>query len=194
MHSYKCIDLGKSVSECMYVCINVHVCKCMYVCRCIIDASRPYHAFRNCWQVRSCRRCQCCGYFHCLFSFANFRNVLVDCPNDQTSRWSAYTNSPPQFLTLKLRRPAIVQKIKFGKFEKSHVCNIKKFRVFGGLEDEHMVLLLEAYVTINALLFLNLLIFRFFAVVLKMITYLKYSIYAAWLRMAPKTCPFSIWR
>ncbi|XP_064543793.1 muskelin [Drosophila montana] len=71
-------------------------------------------------------------------------NVLVDCPNDQTSRWSAYTNSPPQFLTLKLRRPAIVQKIKFGKFEKSHVCNIKKFRVYGGLEDEHMVLLLEA--------------------------------------------------
>lgn len=73
-----------------------------------------------------------------------FRNVLVDCPNDQTSRWSAYTNSPPQFLTLKLKRPAIVKKIKFGKFEKSHVCNIKKFRVFGGLEDEHMVLLLEA--------------------------------------------------
>ncbi|KAH8299381.1 hypothetical protein KR044_000853 [Drosophila immigrans] len=71
-------------------------------------------------------------------------NVLVDCPNDQTSRWSAYTNSPPQFLTLKLKRPAIVKKIKFGKFEKSHVCNIKKFRVFGGLEDEHMVLLLEA--------------------------------------------------
>ncbi|KAH8375385.1 hypothetical protein KR200_002878 [Drosophila serrata] len=70
-------------------------------------------------------------------------NVLVDCPNDQTSRWSAYTNSPPQFLTLKLRRPAIVKKIKFGKFEKSHVCNIKKFRVYGGLEDEHMVLLLE---------------------------------------------------
>ncbi|XP_034135875.1 muskelin isoform X2 [Drosophila guanche] len=70
-------------------------------------------------------------------------NVLVDTPNDQTSRWSAYTNIPPQFLTLKLRRPAIVKKIKFGKFEKSHVCNIKKFRVFGGLEDEHMVLLLE---------------------------------------------------
>ncbi|XP_034476504.1 muskelin isoform X2 [Drosophila innubila] len=70
-------------------------------------------------------------------------NVLVDCPNDQTSRWSAYTNSPPQFLTLKLKRPAIVKKIKFGKFEKSHVCNIKKFRVFGGLEDDHMVLLLE---------------------------------------------------
>lgn len=80
--------------------------------------------------------------FHNIRMF--FRNVLVDCPNDQTSRWSAYTNSPPQFLTLKLKRPAIVKKIKFGKFEKSHVCNIKKFRVFGGLEDEHMVLLLEA--------------------------------------------------
>ncbi|EDW85574.2 uncharacterized protein Dwil_GK23081 [Drosophila willistoni] len=70
-------------------------------------------------------------------------NVLVDCPNDQTSRWSAYTNTPPQFLTLKLRRPAIVKNIKFGKFEKSHVCNIKKFKVFGGLDEEHMVLLLE---------------------------------------------------
>ncbi|KAM8713553.1 hypothetical protein ACLKA7_013817 [Drosophila subpalustris] len=85
-----------------------------------------------------------------IYSYSSYspnylpENVLVDCPNDQTSRWSAYTNSPPQFLTLKLKRPAVVKKIKFGKFEKSHVCNIKKFRVFGGLKDEHMVLLLEA--------------------------------------------------
>ncbi|XP_013106897.1 muskelin [Stomoxys calcitrans] len=70
-------------------------------------------------------------------------NILVDCPSDQSSRWSAHNNNPPQFLTLKLRRPAIVKKIKFGKFEKSHVCNIKKFRIYGGLDEEHMVLLLE---------------------------------------------------
>ncbi|XP_049309463.1 muskelin isoform X1 [Bactrocera dorsalis] len=70
-------------------------------------------------------------------------NILVDCPSDQSSRWSAHTNNPPQFLTLKLKRPAIVKKIKFGKFEKSHVCNIKKFRIFGGLDEERMVLLLE---------------------------------------------------
>ncbi|XP_053966512.1 muskelin isoform X1 [Anastrepha ludens] len=71
-------------------------------------------------------------------------NILVDCPSDQSSRWSAHTNNPPQYLTLKLKRPAIVKKIKFGKFEKSHVCNIKKFRIFGGLDEERMVLLLEA--------------------------------------------------
>ncbi|XP_073845147.1 muskelin 1 [Musca autumnalis] len=70
-------------------------------------------------------------------------NILVDCPSDQSSRWSAHNNNPPQYLTLKLRRPAIVKKIKFGKFEKSHVCNIKKFRIYGGLDEEHMVLLLE---------------------------------------------------
>ncbi|XP_037825080.1 muskelin isoform X1 [Lucilia sericata] len=70
-------------------------------------------------------------------------NILVDCPTDQSSRWSAFNNNPPQYLTLKLRRPAIVRKIKFGKFEKSHVCNIKKFRIYGGLDEERMVLLLE---------------------------------------------------
>ncbi|XP_017485402.1 PREDICTED: muskelin isoform X1 [Rhagoletis zephyria] len=70
-------------------------------------------------------------------------NILVDCPSDQSSRWSAHTNNPPQYLTLKLKRPAIVKKIKFGKFEKSHVCNIKKFRIFGGLDEERLVLLLE---------------------------------------------------
>ncbi|XP_067630617.1 muskelin isoform X2 [Eurosta solidaginis] len=70
-------------------------------------------------------------------------NILVDCPSDQSSRWSAHTNNPPQYLTLKLKRPAIVKRIKFGKFEKSHVCNIKKFRIFGGLDEDRMVLLLE---------------------------------------------------
>ncbi|XP_037947851.1 muskelin [Teleopsis dalmanni] len=70
-------------------------------------------------------------------------NILMDCPNDQTSRWSAHTNNPPQYLTLKLKRPAIVQYIKFGKFEKPHVCNIKKFRVFGGLEENNMVPIAE---------------------------------------------------
>lgn len=71
------------------------------------------------------------------------RNILVDCPSDQASRWSAFSNNPPQFLTLKLRRPALVYKIKFGKFEKSHVCNIKKFRIYGGLVESSMILILE---------------------------------------------------
>lgn len=53
------------------------------------------------------------------------------------------TNNPPQYLTLKLKRPAIVRHIKFGKFEKNHVCNLRKFKVFGGLSEDHMVLLFE---------------------------------------------------
>ncbi|KAI9575943.1 hypothetical protein GQX74_011744 [Glossina fuscipes] len=28
-------------------------------------------------------------------------NILVDCPSDQSSRWSAHTNNPPQYLTIK---------------------------------------------------------------------------------------------
>jgi muskelin len=44
---------------------------------------------------------------------------------------------------LKLQRPAIVKKIKFGKYEKTHVCNLRKFKVLGGLEEDHMVLLFE---------------------------------------------------
>uniref|UniRef100_A0A1A9ZKV8 LisH domain-containing protein n=1 Tax=Glossina pallidipes TaxID=7398 RepID=A0A1A9ZKV8_GLOPL len=84
-----------------------------------------------------------------IYRFSSFstnyvpENILVDCPSDQSSRWSAHTNNPPQYLTLKLRRPSIVRKIKFGKFEKSHVCNIKKFRIYGGLNEEFMPLLLE---------------------------------------------------
>lgn len=73
------------------------------------------------------------------------RNIREDCPSNQTSRWSSNTNTPPQFLVLKLQRPAIVRRIKFGKYEKTHVCNLKKFKIFGGLEEEHMVLLFEGY-------------------------------------------------
>jgi muskelin len=71
------------------------------------------------------------------------RNIRENNPSSQTSRWSSNTNSPPQFLTLKLQRPAIVKKIKFGKYEKTHVCNLRKFKVLGGLEEDHMVLLFE---------------------------------------------------
>lgn len=60
--------------------------------------------------------------------------MLEDKPSDHYSRWSSENNFPEQFLQLQLDRPAILQKIVFGKFEKMHVCNMKKFKVFGGLE------------------------------------------------------------
>ncbi|XP_021957307.1 muskelin isoform X2 [Folsomia candida] len=71
-------------------------------------------------------------------------NVLDDKPKDQTSRWSSDSNTPPQYLLLKLQRAAIVRSITFGKYEKNHVCNLKKFRVDGGLSEESMVELLES--------------------------------------------------
>ncbi|KAM7121221.1 muskelin isoform 4-T4 [Molossus nigricans] len=72
------------------------------------------------------------------------RNILVDKPNDQSSRWSSESNYPPQYLVLKLERPAIVQNITFGKYEKTHVCNLKKFKVFGGMNEENMTELLSS--------------------------------------------------
>ncbi|RWS09436.1 muskelin-like protein [Dinothrombium tinctorium] len=71
-------------------------------------------------------------------------NILWDRPNDQSSRWSSETNHPPQFLVLKLERAAIVKEITFGKYEKTHVCNLKKFKVSGGMTDSTMIELLDS--------------------------------------------------
>ncbi|XP_014670808.1 PREDICTED: muskelin-like [Priapulus caudatus] len=71
-------------------------------------------------------------------------NIMEDKPYDHASRWSSDSNTPPQFLLLKLVRPAIVETITFGKYEKTHVCNLKKFKIFGGLNEDHMIELLES--------------------------------------------------
>lgn len=64
------------------------------------------------------------------------RHIKEDKLNDQSSRWSSDSNNPPQFITLKLDKHSIVENIQFGKFEKTHVCNLKRFKVCGGLTDE----------------------------------------------------------
>ncbi|KAI8869447.1 hypothetical protein GQ42DRAFT_147108, partial [Ramicandelaber brevisporus] len=68
---------------------------------------------------------------------ANFHpsGVLLDRPRDQSSRWSAGSNDPDQFLTLRLVKPAIVHSITFGKFRSPHVCNVKLFKVKVGMND-----------------------------------------------------------
>jgi muskelin len=53
-----------------------------------------------------------------------------------------------QFLVLKLNRCSILRSITFGKYEKTHVCNLKKFKVFGGMNESNMVELLEGYVCV----------------------------------------------
>ncbi|KAK0090010.1 hypothetical protein PV325_004143 [Microctonus aethiopoides] len=70
-------------------------------------------------------------------------NILVDKPQDQTSRWSSDHDHHPQYLALKLRQPAIIKTITFGKYEKTHVCNMKKFKIFAGMEYENMTEILR---------------------------------------------------
>uniref|UniRef100_A0A670YWJ5 Muskelin 1 n=1 Tax=Pseudonaja textilis TaxID=8673 RepID=A0A670YWJ5_PSETE len=77
-------------------------------------------------------------------TYIGHTNILVDKPNDQSSRWSSESNYPPQYLILKLERPSVVQSITFGKYEKTHVCNLKKFKVFGGMNEENMTDLLSS--------------------------------------------------
>jgi len=72
------------------------------------------------------------------------QNILENKPGDESSRWSSDTNNPPQYITLKLEKPAIVTGINFGKFKKTHVCNLKKFKVFGGIDENSYIELLES--------------------------------------------------
>lgn len=66
-------------------------------------------------------------------------NIVRNEPSKQSSRWSSSSNTPPQFLLLKLQKPAIVRRILFGKYEKNHVCNVKKFEIYGGMEENALV-------------------------------------------------------
>lgn len=72
------------------------------------------------------------------------KNIAEDKPSDQASRWSSENNNPPQFITLKLKQPGILRTIHFGKYEKTHVCNLKKFKVYGGLSEDNMIELLDS--------------------------------------------------
>ena len=47
-------------------------------------------------------------------------------------------------MTVKLERPAVLTNIKFGKFEKTHVCNLKRFQVFSGLEENNLIEVLDS--------------------------------------------------
>ncbi|XP_004345468.2 muskelin 1 [Capsaspora owczarzaki ATCC 30864] len=71
-------------------------------------------------------------------------NILVDNPTDQSSRWSSNVNNHMQFLMLKLAEPSVVKSITLGKYHKVHVCNVREFKVFGGMTTENMEELLHS--------------------------------------------------
>lgn len=51
-----------------------------------------------------------------------------------------------QYLLLELEQLSLVQMITFGKYEKAHVCNLKRFQVYGGLTEDKLMLLLDRLV------------------------------------------------
>ncbi|KAK3912329.1 Muskelin [Frankliniella fusca] len=86
-------------------------------------------------------------YIHKCSSYSTTyvpENIQENKSHDQSSRWSSNSNNPSQYLILKLQKVAIVKNITFGKYEKTHVCNLKKFKIYGGLHDENMLELLES--------------------------------------------------
>jgi len=88
-----------------------------------------------------------CYSIHSYSGYSNNyvpQNILEDRPGEEASRWSSDNNNPPQFITVKLDKPAIVTGITFGKFKKTHVCNIKKFKVFGGIDENTFIQLLDS--------------------------------------------------
>lgn len=65
-------------------------------------------------------------------------------PTDQLSRWFTDTSTPNQFIMLKLQSLCIVESIKFGKYIKAHVSDLKKFQILGGSDENNLSLLLTA--------------------------------------------------
>ncbi|KAI9475469.1 MAG: Muskelin N-terminus-domain-containing protein [Benjaminiella poitrasii] len=62
------------------------------------------------------------------------KNVCVNDPTEQSSRWSSNSHDQSQYITLKLDTPTVACEILFGKFHRSHVCNLKEFKIYGGLD------------------------------------------------------------
>ncbi|CEP10390.1 hypothetical protein [Parasitella parasitica] len=62
------------------------------------------------------------------------RNICVNDPTEQSSRWSSNSHDQSQYITIKLEQPAVACEILFGKFHRSHVCNLKEFKIYGGLD------------------------------------------------------------
>ncbi|EPB83057.1 hypothetical protein HMPREF1544_10194 [Mucor circinelloides 1006PhL] len=75
------------------------------------------------------------------------RNICVNDPTEQSSRWSSNSHDQSQYVTIKLEKPAVACEILFGKFHRSHVCNLKEFKIFGGLDPNDMKELLHKGLT-----------------------------------------------
>ncbi|KZT29147.1 hypothetical protein NEOLEDRAFT_1128727 [Neolentinus lepideus HHB14362 ss-1] len=68
-------------------------------------------------------------------------NILLDRPEDASSRWSTAYQTPrvKQFILLRLEYLSIIKTITFGKYHKQHPCNMKEFKVYVGMTEDRMM-------------------------------------------------------
>ncbi|CAJ0832633.1 16336_t:CDS:10 [Entrophospora sp. SA101] len=67
------------------------------------------------------------------------KNIMENKPSEQTSRWSCYNNGrQTQYVLLKLDKMAI-----YWENILKHVCNLKQFKVYGGLAPNNMIEILH---------------------------------------------------
>jgi hypothetical protein len=71
--------------------------------------------------------------------------IMIHNENDPSSRWtSSHSGMGLVGLWLKLKRMSVAYAIKFGKCSKLNGCFMKDFKVYGGVEKNKMILLLDA--------------------------------------------------
>ncbi|KAG0826673.1 hypothetical protein G6F18_009843 [Rhizopus arrhizus] len=66
------------------------------------------------------------------------QNITMNSPTEQSSRWSSGSHDQSQYVTLKLEKPVVACQMLFGKFHRPHVCNLKEFKIFGGLDPNNL--------------------------------------------------------
>ncbi|KAI9473714.1 MAG: Muskelin N-terminus-domain-containing protein [Benjaminiella poitrasii] len=66
-------------------------------------------------------------------------NIIVDQPTNQASRWSTGLHNYEQYITIKFEKPVIAKTIIFGKFHKGHVCNLKEFKIYSGMDPDNVL-------------------------------------------------------
>ncbi|CAO3610091.1 unnamed protein product [Cunninghamella echinulata] len=76
-------------------------------------------------------------------------NIYFNTPLDQISRWSSGSHDGTQYITLEFDKPVVASALLWGKFHRSHVCNVKEFKVYGGMDTNNMSELLSSQVLRN---------------------------------------------
>ncbi|KAI8333811.1 Muskelin N-terminus-domain-containing protein [Chlamydoabsidia padenii] len=70
-------------------------------------------------------------------------NIYFNTPQNQSSRWSSGSHDGTQYITIRFDQPVIARALLWGKFHRSHVCNVKEFKVYGGMDPTNMTELLS---------------------------------------------------